>query len=59
MKFSDLFIPRWRNSNPDVRKKELLKIEDVVLLAQIAEKDEDSSVRQAASSRLKDISGKS
>jgi len=52
MKFSDIFVPKWQNSNPAVRKKAILKIKDVSLLAQIAEKDEDSSVRQAAGSRL-------
>ena len=52
MKFQDLFIPRWRHSNPEVRKKTVEKLTDAVLLSQIAEKDEDESVREAASSRL-------
>ena len=52
MKFQDLFVPRWQNSNPQVRAKAVEKIKDVKLLAQIAEMDEDAGVRNAASSRL-------
>lgn len=55
MKFSDIFVPKWQNSNPATRKKAILNIKDVSLLAQIAEKDEDSSVRQAAGSRLTSV----
>jgi hypothetical protein len=52
MKFRDLFVPRWLNSNPDVRCQAVLKINDAGLLAQIAEKDEAQSVRDAANQRL-------
>ena len=52
MKFQDLFVPKWQHSNPEVRKKALQNIKDVSLLAQIAEKDADMGVREAASERL-------
>ena len=52
VKFSDIFVPRWQNSNPEVRKRALERIKDVKLLGQIAEKDEDPGVCQAARLRL-------
>ena len=41
MKFSDIFVPRWQNSNPEVRKRAVERINDIKLLAQIAEIDDD------------------
>ena len=55
MKFQDLFVPRWQNSNPAVRQKAVERMKDAGLLAQIAEKDADENVRQAASNRLVSI----
>lgn len=55
MKFSDIFVPRWQNSNPEVRKRALERIKDVKLLGQIAEKDEDPGVSQAARLRLESL----
>ena len=52
MKFSDIFVPRWQNSNPEVRKRAVERMKDVKLLEQIAEKDEDVGVCQAARLRL-------
>lgn len=52
MKFSDIFVPRWQNSNPEVRKRAVERIKDIKLLAQIAEKDDDAGVCQAARLRL-------
>ena len=52
MKFSDIFVPRWQNSNPEVRKKALERIKDIKLLEQISENDADPSVCQAARSQL-------
>lgn len=52
MKFSDLFVPKWQNSNPEVRKKAIEKMKDITLLEQIAEKDEDMGVRDFAASML-------
>ena len=52
MKFSDIFVPRWQNSNPDVRKRAVSRLKDIKLLEQIADKDDDPSVCQAARARL-------
>jgi len=55
MKFSDIFVPRYMHSMPDVRKKAVGKLKDPKLLAQIAEKDADAMVRDTASKRLNDL----
>ncbi len=55
MKISDIFVPRWQNSNPKVRLKAVKRMKDTYLLSQIAEKDEDLEVCQAASSRLESL----
>jgi hypothetical protein len=55
MKFSDIFVPRWQNSNPKVRKRAVERIKDIKLLTQIAEKDDDDGVCQAARLRLDSI----
>ncbi len=58
MKFSDLFVPRWQNSNPEVRKIAIHGMDDISLLSQIAEKDDDDLVRQAANSRIASLKEK-
>ncbi len=55
MKFSDIFVPRYLHSVPDVRMKAVGKLKDTKLLAQIAEKDADQKVRDIASRRLNDL----
>jgi hypothetical protein len=55
MKFSDIFVPRWQNSNPEVRKRAVERLKDIKLLEQIAEKDDDPGVSQAAMIRLQSI----
>ena len=52
MKFSDIFVPRWQNSNPEVRKRAVARIKDIKLLEQIADKDDDPGVCQTARLRL-------
>jgi hypothetical protein len=52
MKFQDLFIPKWRRSNPKVRIKAVANLTDSKLIEQIAERDEDADVRKAAAARL-------
>lgn len=52
MKFRDLFVPRWQHSDPEVRKKALERIKYSSMLEQIAEKDEDPEVREAAAQKL-------
>ena len=55
MKFSDIFVPRWQNSNPDVRRQALERIKDIKLLEQIAENDADPIVCQEAKIRLESL----
>ena len=45
MKFSDLFVPRWQNSNPEVRKRAVQRLKDIKLLGQIADMDEAQVAR--------------
>jgi hypothetical protein len=52
MKLSDLFLPRIARSDPEVRKKAVLKETNVGLLKQVSEKDEDPDVRELALKRL-------
>lgn len=52
MKFQDFFVPRWQHSNPDVRQKAVLRLNDPSLLRQIVDKDDDEMVRLAAKERL-------
>ena len=51
MKFSDLFLPKYLNSNPDVRQKFVAGTTDVHLLEQMSQKDEDVNVRKSAAER--------
>jgi exonuclease SbcC len=55
MRFQDLFVPRWQHSNPDVRKRAVGRMKDAKLLRQIAEKDDDETVRQTAAEQLKQL----
>jgi hypothetical protein len=52
MKFQDLFVPRWQNSNPAVRIKAVARIKNAKLLEQIASNDESEQVRKIATARL-------
>ncbi len=56
MKWQDFFVPRWQNSNPEVRIKAVNRIKDKSLLMQIAEKDDDEMVCMAARDRLSELS---
>ena len=55
MKFSDLFVQKHMNSNPEIRKKAIAKLTDQKLLAQMAEGDEDAGVRSQAVERLSEL----
>lgn len=57
MRFQDLFVPRWQHSNPDVRKNAVGKMKDIKLLTQISEMDEHQMVRDAAMTRLEELTG--
>jgi len=55
MKFSDIFVPRWQNSSPEVRKRAIGRLKDIKLLEQIAQNDDDPGVCQAARLRLDEL----
>ncbi len=55
MKFSDIFVPRYMNSEPAIRMKAVGRLKDKHLLSQIAEKDQDTNVREFAKKRLDDL----
>ncbi|GAB6908717.1 hypothetical protein DESC_370122 [Desulfosarcina cetonica] len=55
MKFSDFFVPRWQHSNPSVRKRAISRLRDIQLLEQIAGKDSDAGVCQAAADQLESL----
>ena len=57
MKFSDLFLPKYLHSNPDVRLKLVSKTTDINLLEQMAIKDKDSFVRSSAAERAQVLKG--
>ena len=56
MKFQDFFVPRWQHSNPDVRQKAVLRLNDPALLRQIIDKEDDELVRLSAKERLTALS---
>ena len=55
MRFSDIFVPRWQNSNPQIRIKAINRLKDRTLLSQIVDKDDDVEVREVAAARLKSL----
>ncbi len=52
MAFKDLFNPKYKHSDPEVRRKALGKLEDQNILAEISKNDEDLAVRMVANKRL-------
>ena len=52
MKLKDFFVPRWQNSNPDVRQKAIMRQKDQTILRHIIDTDDDEMVRLAAKERL-------
>nr|NJM00857.1 hypothetical protein [Desulfobacula sp.] len=57
MKFSDLFVPKYVHSDPNVRLKFISKSKDISLLEQMAVKDADEDVRKAAAERARMLKG--
>jgi hypothetical protein len=52
MAILDLFRPKWRHSDPEVRKAALSEVSDRGLLKQISAQDDHVEVRAAAAARL-------
>ena len=56
MTIFDLFHPKWRNPDPDVRKKFVDRTGNQTLLAKIATSDSEKDVRKTAVKKLEDQS---
>ena len=52
MSIADWFRPKWKHSDPDVRRKAVEALADQLELADIAKNDEYSWVRQVAVGRV-------
>ena len=52
---SGLFGPGYKQKNPEIRKDCISGMMDKKILAELAEKDEDASVREAAKKRLESL----
>lgn len=55
MAFRDLFLPKLAHSNPEVRKKAIMKESDKALLQRVIDNDEDSGVVDTAKRRLEEL----
>ena len=55
MKFSDLFLPKIANSNPEVRIKAVKKEDNLELLKKVIQNDSDENVRQSARERIEEL----
>jgi hypothetical protein len=55
MAFKDLFLPKIAHSNPEVRKKAILKEENTELLKRVIENDSNANVVETAKKRLKEL----
>jgi hypothetical protein len=49
---SGIFGPGYKQKNPEVRKEAVKTLTDKAILAEMAEKDVDAGVREAAQKRL-------
>jgi hypothetical protein len=54
MGFTDLFKPKWKHSDPEVRRAAVKEISDQALLADIAKKDKNPNVREEVIKTLTD-----
>lgn len=57
MKLRDLFVPRWKHSDPMVRKKAVEKMDNIDLIRHIARTDEHPMVCDTAIAALKRLAG--
>jgi hypothetical protein len=55
MAFRDLFLPKLAHSNPEVRKKALMKESDKALIQRVIDNDQDPDVVEAAKKRLEEL----
>jgi len=55
MKLRDFFQPKLAQSNPNARKKAVMKENDKGVLIKVIQTDSDRNVRQAARKRLQQL----
>lgn len=55
MGFKDLFLPKIAHSNPEVRKKAILKESNSEVLKRVIENDSNPAVVETAKKRLKEL----
>lgn len=56
MAFSDLFKPKYKNSNPSVRREAVKELDDQNILIEIAKNDDTGYVREEAVKKINDES---
>jgi hypothetical protein len=52
---SGVFGPSHKQKNPEIRKEAAGRLKDTAILAEMAEKDVDPGVREAAKKRLESL----
>jgi hypothetical protein len=52
---SGVFGPAHKQKNPEIRKEGVGRLTDKAVLAEMAEKDDDPGVREAAKKRLESL----
>lgn len=52
---SGVFGPAHKQKNPEIRKEAVGNLKDTAILAEMAEKDVDAGVREAAKKRLESL----
>ncbi len=54
MGLMDIFKPKWKHSDPEIRILGVNKLSDQAMLAEVAKGDEDYLVRETAVDRIED-----
>lgn len=52
---SGVFGPAYKQKNPEIRKEAIGSLKDTAILAEMAEKDVDPGVREAAKKKLESL----
>ena len=55
MKFTDLFLPKWKRSDPEIRRKGIEDLLDQHILFKIIREDNSDIVRIAAAKKSSDV----
>lgn len=55
MGFGDLFKPKYKHSNPDVRKEAITKLDDLKLLGEIVRNENNEEVKEVALNKMDEI----